>query len=114
MARQTCRGRLVAARPAGYSVVYRLILARLRRLREWGGAQEVMARALAMLGDERRCLRPWLLAETDFGVLVHLAGHCSHYAEHKHRHISHQPRCWQHLILFCSEALPIQLQTVAS
>ncbi|CAE7947915.1 Tbc1d1, partial [Symbiodinium sp. KB8] len=32
----------------GYSVIYRLILARLR------------------------CLRPWLLAETDFGVLVHL------------------------------------------
>eukprot|EP00438_Fugacium_kawagutii_P021465 Skav234974 [mRNA] locus=scaffold122:68263:69414:+ [translate_table: standard] len=32
----------------GYSVIYRLILARLR------------------------CLRPWLLAETDFGALVHL------------------------------------------
>ncbi len=32
----------------GYSVIYRLILARLR------------------------CLRPWLLSETDFGALVHL------------------------------------------
>ena len=32
----------------GYSVIYRLILARLR------------------------CLRPWLLGETDFGALVHL------------------------------------------
>eukprot|EP00439_Symbiodinium_sp_Y106_P019118 s470_g2.t1 len=39
---------LPVSAPQRYSVIYRLILARLR------------------------CLRPWLLAETDFGVLVHL------------------------------------------